>query len=116
MFLYSLSIKIGMGESIKVVGDTTGAKTQNTEFFTTDLQPDNTGTLRINFSGAEIVEIEITKDSGTSWVTLIQSTTADLDTVLTTGVRIGDQVNFRTPTASGITFDYFNVDILTSRF
>jgi len=53
-----------MAERITAVGDTSGVKTQNTEWFATDLTRNQTTKFRINLAENTGVVIEITKDSG----------------------------------------------------
>ncbi len=98
-----------MGKSLRPLGNTSGGKAQNAEYFASDITPDDTGTLVINLSGTA-VDVEITKDGGVSWVSLVSTLTANTDTVITTGVRAGDAINFRTINVAGITLDYFRVD------
>lgn len=96
-----------MGKSLKLMDSTTGEKAQNVEFFGSDIEPRNEGTLVINLSGDNVL-VQITKDSGTTWLTL-GTPNAQTDTVFTTNVSAGDEVNFRTNAAGGFTSDYVRV-------
>lgn len=102
-----------MGTSVQAVASVTGAKAQNIEFLAVDYAPTDVGTIRINFALDGAIDVEITKNSGTSWQVLIAATIDELDTKFTTGVRAGDLVNFRTTDAAGTTLRYFRVDFTT---
>lgn len=56
-------------------GATSGAKTQNEEFFGTDLQPQvntpYTGMFLVSFSAQTAVTFQYTLDSGSEWVNLV---------------------------------------------
>lgn len=100
-----------MGKSLKRLGTTSGEKAQNVEFFATDIEPNDIGTLRVNLSGDNVL-IQITKDSGSTWLTL-GTPAANADTNFFVAVSLGDAINFRTNDAGGFTSDFVNLDFTT---
>lgn len=95
------------------VGSATGAKAEDAEFFSSDLAPRSSATPVAYRYIVTIVSlndlIEVTVDSGTTWVTLGTPTAATL-TTYSFNVRTGDTVNFRTPNVGGTTLTLFRVD------
>lgn len=104
-----------MSKSIKTITETSGVKAQDVEYLASDIVVDDAATLRVNLAGTA-VDVEMTRDGGATWKTLVTALTADKDTTIKTGVRVGDIINFRTNNASGITLAYFRVDSLTTSF
>ena len=98
-----------MSQSIKPLDETSGSKVINTDYFASDIDIDDTATLRINCSATVGGTLRITKD-GTNLVDL-GTVGIDTDVVFTTGVRKGDAINFQHPTGT-LVYDYFRVDIL----
>ena len=87
---------------------TSGSKSQNIEFFGTDIKMSDSGWLVINVSGTAVL-LQITKDSGTTWTNL-GTLIVNQDTMFSTSVRTGDLINFRTDNVLGIDVDYIRID------
>jgi len=94
-------------------------KTQNTEWLASDLVPDTDAgkstSYRLTFVLSDAVIIQITFDSGATWVSLNSGSPYSADnliSVLIPGVDATDTINFRTPTSGGVTLDRFIVDAL----
>ncbi len=86
------------------------AKAQDAEYFAADLVPDprgDTSTWYISFAQLDD-NLEMTIDSGTTWVAVAGTVAAGTHTAFTIRVRATDLVNFRAATAT--TVDYFRVD------
>jgi len=97
----------------------TGVKTQNTEWLASDLVPaieaGRSTSFRLTFVLSLAVVIEITFDSGATWIALNSGSPYAADnliSVLIPGVDRDDTINFRTPTSGGVTLDRFIVDSL----
>jgi hypothetical protein len=94
-------------------GVATGAKAQNVEWFTSDIDPGIRSekmmelTLQISLSITPVV-VEITMDSGTTWSALNTGVAIPIGKLHSFSVLVknDDLVNFRTPNASGTTLDY----------
>lgn len=104
-----------MGKSVRAFGDTSGAKAQNVEWFSTDITSDDIGKFRFNVSVDTAVVVQITKDGGTTWVNLNRGNNLGVDdeSVFSIPIRNGDEFNVRTPTAGGATINYCRVDFIT---
>jgi len=94
-------------------------KAQNAEWFAADLAPgvDTAygSLLFISFSVDAAVGVEVTLDSGTTWVALSDKIggiifAADQSYLVPQFVRSGDTVNFRIPTAGGADINFCRVD------
>ena len=91
------------------------AKAEDVEWFSTDLDPDpasgtsGASTWHISVSMTND-DIEVTLDSGATWVLLGTKPTAGTHTEFTLRVRDTDTVNFRCPDVGGCTLDYFRID------
>jgi len=104
---------------VNAIGSTTGSKTQNTEWFATDLSPvvlaPKTAKFRITVSCSATVIVEITLDSGSNWTALNSGTAIGADEIFLfdVPVRNGDTFNMRTPTAGGCTVDICRIETVT---
>jgi len=100
-----------MGD-VKSIGDASGVKAQNAEWFATDLSPIKIAKFRISMSLDAAVKIQITVDSGTTWVTLNSDVTLTANSlyVFDVSVRVNDNFNMRIPTAGGATIQLCRVD------
>lgn len=103
-----------MGKSIKAVDEATGVKVQNAEWFASDIVISDTEKLVISISEDTGVIVEITKNSGATWVTLFSGTALTIDSEHTfdVHVRSGDLFNMRTPTVGGTTINWCRIDAL----
>ena len=101
-----------MAERITAVGETSGSKAQNIEWFSSDLKRNQTTKFRVNIALDTSVVIEITKDSGTTWVTLNGGVALVLDSEYTFDIpiRTGDLFNIRIPTGGGATVHWCRID------
>lgn len=96
---------------VEVVGDATGTKAQNVEWFASDLSPETlsgdqeASKYRITVAISSAVDIQCTVDSGTTWLKLNSGNNlvADALYVFDCPVRFGDTFNMRTTNASGTT-------------
>jgi len=100
-----------MGD-VNSIGDATGVKTQNEEWFATDLVPTKNSKFRTTISLNVSVKIQVTLDSGTTWVTLNSDValTANSLYVFDVAVRVKDNFNMRIPTAGGATVELCRID------
>ena len=84
------------------IGEATGSKAQNAEWFATDLVQTVQGAsaFRIQLITTAGVVVEITLDSGTSWYKLNSGNalTANCVYIFTVATRLADAFNMRTPT------------------
>ena len=101
-----------MGKSKKALGSTSGVKTQNTEWFATDIVIDDNIKAIISVAENTGVTVEVTKDSGTTWVSLFSGAalTVDAEHTFDVHVRTGDLFNMRTPTVGGTTVHWCRID------
>ena len=97
-----------MANRLKLLGTESGAKLQDVEYFSTDLQTNEDAKLTIVVS-ALADDVQITLDSGATWVDLIGALTANTHTQFSVTVGGGDLINFRSNDAGGTTLDYFRV-------
>jgi len=97
-----------MAKRIQFVDTATGAKAQDVEYFASDIVINETATLTLSLSGTA-VDVQVTLDSGSTWVDLITALVLNTHTEVSFTVRGIDTVNFRTNNASGITLDYLRV-------
>jgi len=95
---------------VKIIGDATGAKGQNVEWFATDLESEMTeqfaaAKFRITLAVSAAVSVQITLDSGTTWLALNEGSAlvADAIYMFDVGVRQTDNFNMRTTDSSGCT-------------
>lgn len=86
-------------------------KTQNTEFFTTDLSPQANSVFHIQLTLASDVALEVTFDTGTNWTALNGNVTLGVDKLHTFSLFMqrGDLFNMRIPTAGGSVIDHIRV-------
>ena len=106
----------------KQVAKETGAKTQNTEFLAADIVPSienlNSSTYSVIIAvSVTAAVLEITFDSGTTWLKLNAGTPIPIGQLFAfelPGVDSTDTINFRASNASGTTLDYFRV--ISERF
>lgn len=105
-----------MGKSVKPIGNTSGVKAQNVEWFASDIIISNTGKIRFNVAVSTAVIVEITKDSGTTWVDIngVVALVADDETSKNIPVRAGDLFNARTTDGAGTTVRYCRLDFITN--
>jgi len=100
-------------------GEGTGAKAQNTEWFATDLTSTSTSSeaakYRIAVSVSAAVVVEVTLDSGTTWMSLNANValTADALYVFEVPIRNVDNFNMRTPTVGGATIRICRISSVT---
>lgn len=97
-----------MSKSIVLLDTATGAKAQDVEYLASDIEPENVTTIKVQVSGTA-VDVQITFDSGSTWVDLFGTLTANTYTEQKIAVIPGDQINFRTNNGAGITLDFFRV-------
>jgi hypothetical protein len=94
--------------TVGVIAAATG-KLADVEYFAADLAPraDQTA-LRWTVTYSQLADVlEMTFDSGTTWVT-VQTPSINTLTVFSFNVRVGDTINFRAGTDT--TIDFFRVD------
>lgn len=97
--------------NVEVIGNATGIKAQNAEWFATDLSPEaivgseEASKFRITVAVSSAVDIECTVDSGTTWLKLNSgnNVVADALYIWDVPVRYEDTFNMRTTNASGTT-------------
>lgn len=113
--------KLPFTPSAIVLATLTGTKAQNVEWLTEDIDytnenswpPDRRARVKISLAVSTAVDIEITRDSGTTWTKLTSSTlTAELETEFYIQLAKTDQFNLRTPTVGGCTIRYCYIDLL----
>jgi len=97
---------------VKSVSEASGAKTQNEEWFSTDLSPTKIGKFRTTMCLDVAVKIQATVDSGTTWVTLNSDIALAANSLhlFDVSVRVNDNFNIRIPTAGGATIQLCRVD------
>ena len=109
---------LALGTSYQAMAkdSTNGAKAQNAEWFSTDLTraggPQFASKYRISLAiNAEKV-VQITLDSGSTWLKLNNATAllADCAYVFDIAVRAADAFNIRIPDSGGATVHYCRVD------
>lgn len=76
------------------LGDETGAKAQNVEWFAADIVPEKNGIIHIFISHLGAEDIEFTLDSGATWNNLT-TTVANISERHEIPVTQGDQFNMR---------------------
>jgi len=98
------------GVTTKITGSATGTKAQNAEFLAADavvLQADVNNSVTVKFAIAtiEAVIIEVTFNSGTSWMSLNSGTELVAGALYEfyTECNNADLINIRTPTGGGCT-------------
>lgn len=101
---------------VKIIGDTSGSKAQNVEWFASDLTSDASeqfaaSKFRITLAVSSSVPIQVTLDSGTTWVALNEGSSLVSDSLymFDVGVRQADTFNMRTTDASGTTVRFCRV-------
>lgn len=101
--------------AISFRGSETGAKTQNTEFFGTDITPGGNNNrcslIRVELALSAAVTLEYTKNSGTTWILALNGDTIAAETGKIFDIVAYDThtINFRIPTAGGATIREFEV-------
>jgi len=100
-----------MAKSKKSLGSTDGAKAQNAEWFATDIIIDDYLKLVISIAENTGVIVEITKNSGSDWVSLNSNVLliANSEHTFDVHVKPGDLFNIRTPTGGGTTIFWARV-------
>ena len=96
---------------VKIIGEATGAKAQNVEWFSADLQEQQVSEqfgaskFRLTIGINSEVKVQVTLDSGSNWLYLNggNALVADSIYMFDVGVRDGDNFNMRTDDASGTT-------------
>jgi hypothetical protein len=96
---------------VEVIGEATGTKAQNVEWFAADLSPETlsgdqeASKFRITIAISSAVDIQCTLDSGSTWLKLNSGNNlvADALYIFDVPTRFGDTFNFRTTNASGTT-------------
>jgi len=113
--------QVSTNYQVMPVGNTTGAKAQNAEWFTSDIA---TGSDQVNYSSkyrilvsinaAKIVEV--TLNSGTTWISLNggSALVANAAYVFDIPTRSGDTFNMRISQSSGATVNICRVDDIFS--
>lgn len=91
----------------ELVGETTGAKAQNEEWFTTDLQvylkPKH---CHFNIGMSNNSNVEITFDGGTTWADFTKGNQIEVTDELHIIIKPGDLFNLRATGGSGTTVDH----------
>ena len=107
-----------MAESyVKVIGEASGAKAQNAEWFSADLQEQQiseqfgASKFRLTLAISSEVAVQVTLDSGSTWVYLNASDPLKADSLymFDVGIRDGDNFNMRTNDSSGTTVRFCRV-------
>lgn len=96
---------------VEVTGEASGTKAQNAEWFSSDLSPETlhsdqeASKFRISVALSAHVYIEVTLDSGSTWVKLNSGNKVVIDSlyVFDVPIRFGDTFNMRVPDSSGAT-------------
>ena len=96
---------------VEVIGDASGAKAQNAEWFAADLSPETLSSdqeaskFRLSVAVSSAVDVQCTLDSGSTWLKLNSgnSLVADALYVFDVPTRFGDTFNLRTTDGSGTT-------------
>ena len=96
---------------VEVIGSASGSKAQNAEWFAADLSPETLSSdqeaskFRISVAVSAAVDVQITLDSGTTWLKLNSGNTLVADSLYIFDVptRFGDTFNMRTSTSGGCT-------------
>ena len=96
---------------VKIIGEASGAKAQNAEWFSADLQEQQVSEqfgaskFRITLAVNAEKKVQVTLDSGSNWVYLNEGNALVADSLymFDVGVRDGDNFNMRTDEASGTT-------------
>jgi hypothetical protein len=102
---------------VKIIGEASGAKAQNVEWFSADLQEQQVSEqfgaskFRLTLAISSEVAVQVTLDSGTTWVYLNASDAIKADSLymFDVGVRQGDNFNMRTDDSSGTTVRFCRV-------
>lgn len=102
---------------VKVIGSVTGAKTQNTEWFSSDLTTETTSEqfsaskFRITIGITAEKKVQVTLDSGSNWLYLNSGDAIKADSlyVFDVPVRQDSNFNMRTDETGGCTIAVCNV-------
>jgi hypothetical protein len=102
---------------VKVIGEASGAKSQNTEWFSSDLQEQavneqfGASKFRVTLAISSEVKVQLTLDSGTTWVYFNEDSALKADSiyVFDVPVRQGDTFNMRTNDSAGTTVRFCRV-------
>lgn len=100
-----------MQTHVEVVGEATGTKAQNVEWFAADLSPETLSSeqeaskFRLAVAVDTHVYVEVTLDSGTTWLKLNGGNKLVINSlyVFDVPIRFGDTFNMRIPDSSGAT-------------
>jgi hypothetical protein len=100
-----------MVSHVEVIGEGSGTKAQNAEWFSSDLSPETlsgdqeASKFRLSIAVSSAVPIECTLNSGTTWVKLNSGNNlvADALYIFDIPTRFGDLFNLRTTDGSGTT-------------
>ena len=109
-------LALGTSYQALAVGDTSGAKAQNAEWFSSDITrtggPQFSSKYRVSLAIDAEKTVEITLNSGTNWIKLNGGTalTANCAYIFDIPVRASDTFNVRIPDSSGATVVYCRVD------
>lgn len=113
--------KLAFTPSAIVLASPSGAKAADTEWLSEDIDysgensfpPSRRGRVKIHLAVSAAVDIEITRDSGTSWEKLTSAAlTAELNTEFYIQLAKTDKFNLRTPTTGGCTIRHCFIDLL----
>lgn len=96
---------------IKIIGETSGTKAQNVEWFSADLKEQQTSEqfgatkFRVQVGISSTVKIAVTLDSGSNWLYLNNGEALVADTlyIFDVALRQSDNFNMRTDDSSGTT-------------
>ena len=100
-----------MVSHVEVIGEGSGTKAQNAEWFSSDLSPETlsgdqeASKFRLSVAVSSAVDVQCTLDSGSTWLKLNSgnSLVADALYVFDVPTRFGDTFNLRTTDGSGTT-------------
>ena len=100
-----------MVSHVEVIGEGSGTKAQNAEWFAADLSPETLSSdqeaskFRLSVAVSSAVDVQCTLDSGSTWLKLNSgnSLVADALYVFDVPTRFGDTFNLRTTDGSGTT-------------
>ena len=100
-----------MVSHVEVIGEGSGTKAQNAEWFAADLSPETlsgdqeASKFRLSVAVSSAVDVQCTLDSGSTWLKLNSgnSLVADALYVFDVPTRFGDTFNLRTTDGSGTT-------------
>ena len=86
---------------MRLIGETSGSKSLNEEWFSDDLRVMDSTTIIIQFSVNNAVLVQYTLNSGTNWFELVLLTTVNKHERAEVTMKYGALFNMRTSTIGG---------------